>query len=117
MKETNLTEKENDIASSYRSFLAKVKESFNAHCDEIKEYATAKFNVIPESDQEGRKKVLAEQKAELDKTLSELKELLAKKGAEVRSQLEKIANLRDQQGFDLEAELKEVEKDAKGENV
>lgn len=109
MDQTQLDQKEQAITESYKAFLRKVKEAFNHHCDEIKEHATDKFNTIPEEDQEGRKKVLAEQKAELDKSLTELKSLLSKRGAEVRDQLEEIANLRDQGDFDLDAQLSQIE--------
>lgn len=109
MEDQGLVQKEQAITSKYRSFLAEVREAFNKHCDEIKEDALKKFNAIPEEDEEGRRKVLDDQKAELDKTLSELKHLLTQKGAEVRKQLEEIAQIRDQQSFDLDAALGEVE--------
>ena len=111
MDDTQLLQQESDITNKYRAFLAQVREAFNKHCDDIKEDATKKFNAVPEEDQDGRKKILTEQKAELDKTLAELKDLLSKKGAEVRTQLEEIANLRDQQSFNLDSELEGVEQE------
>lgn len=110
MEDQDLSQREAAITSSHREFLAKVRNAFNVHCDEIKAQAISKFNAIPTADQPGRKKVLTEQKADLDKTLTELKQLLTKQGNEVRGHLEEIANLRDQQSFDLDTELAVVEK-------
>jgi molybdopterin converting factor small subunit len=109
MDQDQLLTKEKKITGGYKAFLAKVREAFNTHCDEIKEETTQKLRAVPEDDVEGRKKILQEQKAQLDRTLAELRQLLAQKGAEVRTQLEEIANLRDQESFDLDEELAEVE--------
>ncbi len=109
MPQDDLTQKEKAITSQYKAFLAKVREAFNKHCDEIKDEAQKKFETIPESNQAERQKVLTEQKAKLDKTLAELKQLLATRGAEVRRELEEIAKLRDEKGFDLDQELAEIE--------
>ena len=73
--------------------------AFNNHCDEIKERAKQKFEALPESDQDGRRKILEEEKSELDKTLSELRQLFASKGSQVRRQLEEIAQLKEQESF------------------
>ncbi|MDH5597259.1 MAG: hypothetical protein OEY44_04085 [Candidatus Peregrinibacteria bacterium] len=108
MTTQDLNEKEQQLTDRYRAFLAQVREAFNKHCDEIKDRAQVKFDAIPEENEEGRKKVLSEQKAELDKTLTELKQLLNSKGAEVRRELEEIAKLKDEQSFDLEEQLEEV---------
>ncbi|MDH5597446.1 MAG: hypothetical protein OEY44_05030 [Candidatus Peregrinibacteria bacterium] len=108
MTTQDLDEKEQHITDRYRAFLAQVREAFNKHCDEIKDRAQAKFDAIPEENEEGRKKVLSEQKAELDQTLAELKQLLNNKGAEVRRELEEIARLKDEQSFDLDEQLEEI---------
>ena len=108
MDQSQLSEEEELIKGSYRKFLAQVKEGFNRHCDEVKAEAVRKFNAIPESDKEGRRKILAEQQAELDKTLGELKQLLNIKGGEVRKQLEEIAVERDRQSFDLDTQLEDI---------
>ena len=108
MDQSQLNKEEELIKGSYRKFLSQVKEGFNRHCDEVKAEAVRRFNAIPESDKEGRQRILAEQKAELDKTLGELKQLLNTKGAEVRKQLEEIAVERDRQDFDLDRQLEDV---------
>ena len=113
MNEQELSQKETSITSSYQDFLAKVREAFNTHCEEIKNDATKKFEAIPEEDEDGRRKVLEEQKAELDKALAELKQLLAKRGSEVRQKLEEIANLKDQGDFNLDSALDDVSADEK----
>lgn len=113
MDSQSLDQKEADISTSYQDFLDKVREAFNAHCEQIKDKATKKFEAIPEEDEDGRRQVLDEQKAELDTALSELKQLLSKRGAEVRRQLEELANLKDQGDFDLDNELDDVEPDEK----
>ena len=64
---------------------------------------------ISEEDKEARQKILEEQNAKLDKTLSELKQLLAKREAEVRVRLEEITNLREQGEFSFDDELAQVE--------
>ena len=105
MNGAQLLDKEEEITTRYRAFLLEVQEAFDRHCDEIKAEATKQIAAIPESDQEARKRVLDDQKAQLDQTLMELKQLLSQKAAEVRVQLEEIANLRDQQEFNVDEAL------------
>jgi len=105
MDTAQLLNKEEEITTQYRAFLIEVQEAFNRHCDEIKAEITKKLEVIPESDQPARQAVLDDQKAQLDKTLSELKQLLNTRAIELRVQLEEIANLRDQQEFNVDEEL------------
>lgn len=114
MNEQVLAQKEEAVTNDYQAFLDKVREAFNARCEQIKDEATRKFEAIPEEDEGGRKQVLDEQKAELDKALSELKQLLSRRGAEVRRELEEIANLKDQGDFNLDTMLSDVVSDEQG---
>lgn len=111
MNETELSKKEEEITSKYRSFLNEVREAFDRHCDQIKAETMKKFEAIPKDAEEERQKIVDDQKAELDKTLAELKQILAKKKLEFRTQLEEIADLREQQSFNIDAELAEIEAD------
>lgn len=105
MDTVQLLEKEEEITTRYRAFLMEVQEAFNRHCDEIKAEFAKKLESIPESDKDARDAILNEQKAQLDKTLIELKQLLNARAAEVRVQLEEIANLKDQQEFNVDEAL------------
>ncbi|MBU0706124.1 hypothetical protein KJ657_02935 [Patescibacteria group bacterium] len=109
MDELELEQKEEKITSEYRDFLSEVRKAFDRHCDKIKLAAAKKLEVIPKENEDGRQKVLDEQKAELDKTLAELKQLLAKREAEVRVQLEEIASMRERKEFSFDDELAKVE--------
>jgi hypothetical protein len=111
MDQVQLLNKEEEITTHYRAFLDEVRQAFDRHCDEIKTETTRKLEGIPETDQETRQRILDEQKAQLDKTLSELRQLLNTKAVEVRTQLEEIANLRDQQDFNVDAALAEFGSD------
>lgn len=113
MNQEELSQKEDSITNEYQDFLDKVRAAFNVECERIKDEATKQFNDVPEEDEDGRRRILEDQKAKLDKALSELKQLLAKRGAEVRKQLEEIANLREQGDFDLDSELGDLEVDEK----
>lgn len=105
MNQSVLLQREEEIMTQYRAFLDEVQNAFNKHCDEIKAETTRKMTLIPESDQAGRRKVLDEQKAALDRTLAELKQLLNQRGTEMRKQLEKIASIREEQTFQLDNAL------------
>lgn len=105
MNKAQLLDKEEEITTQYRAFLTQVQEAFNQHCDVIKADTMKKLETIPETDEEARKAVIDDQKAQLDKTLAELRHLLNAKAAELRVQLEEIASQRDQQEFNVDEEL------------
>jgi len=113
MNPDQLDQKEDKITTEYQDFLEQVREAFDRHCDEIRVHAEKKLEGIPETDEEGRKRVQQEEQAELDKTLAELKELLAKRELQVRQQLEEIETTRENEEFNIEDELAQVT-EAKG---
>lgn len=108
MDPVQLNQKEDEVTQSYQDFLAEVRQAFDRHCDQIRAQAEKKLAEVPEGDEETRKNIMDEEQAELDRTLTELKELLAKRELQVRQQLEEIETMREQGAFDFESELAQV---------
>lgn len=88
----------------HKSYLEKLHNAFNTRCEEIRVAAHAKLDALPETDQEGRKKVLAEEKTKLDKVLAELKEAIHRSSQDARKKLEEI-EAKLEGGVNLEKEL------------
>ena len=60
---------------SLSEYIDVVYQAFNKHCEQVHEETVKKLRETAEDDGEARKQILAEQKAELDKSLAELKEV------------------------------------------
>jgi len=104
----SLQEMYRNIAREYRTFFKKVRVAFNAHCEEIKKVAQDGLAKLDPEDEEGRKKVLIEQKKQLDKALAELKQLLNFESSRMRKKLEAIKRKQEMESFSLEEELAEM---------
>ncbi len=74
---------------STQNYIDRIYEAFNRHCEEIHDKTINKIEATAEDDVEARKKILEDQKAELDKTLAELKQVLSAKTKETRERMEK----------------------------
>lgn len=106
----SLQEMYRNIAREYRAFFKKVRVAFNAHCEAIKKEAKEGLATLDPDDEEGRKKVLLNQKKQLDTALAELKQLLNFESTRMRKKLEAIKRKQEMESFSLEAELAEVAK-------
>lgn len=81
---------------AHRAYLEKLHTAFQRRCEEIRAKSHQKLNALPANDTEGRKKAVAEEKAELAKTLAELKAAIARNSHDARLKLEEIeARLED----------------------
>ncbi len=89
-------------------YIDRVYEAFNKHCEIIHTETIKKIEATAENDVEGRKKILENQKTQLDKTLAELKQVLTAKTKETREKMEKAEIARNEKEFNLEAELANV---------
>ncbi len=103
--ENTFDESQNESAESY---IDRVYEAFNKHCEIIHDETIKKIEATEEDDVEARKKILEDQKTQLDKTLAELKQVLTAKTKETREKMEKAEIARNAKEFDLEAELANV---------
>lgn len=97
-----------ETVETHKGYLEKIHNAFNARCEKIRVAAHAKLDALPETDQEGRKKVLAEEKTELDKVLSELKRAIRKSSQDARAKLEEIETRMEGGGVNLERELAKI---------
>ena len=111
-EETTLPEEEealarlyNDTIDSHRTYLKRLHESFDARCETIGTDAKKRIDALEEGDEEGKKKILTEEQALLDKTLAELKYAINKSSADARQKLEEIQEKLDAEAMDLESEL------------
>ncbi len=95
----------NKTVDHHKQYLDKVHQAFDRRCEEIKLATHEKLNGLPESDQQGRQQTLDEEKAELDKVLSELKMTLQKSSQDARQKLEEIEARLDTHEFDFETQL------------
>ncbi len=91
--------------AKYHAYFEHVRDAFKAHCEDIKQKTLKKLEDISEDDTDARKKILLEQKKELDETLAELKQLLNYQSSKMRKALEEIRREQESQEFDLENEL------------
>ncbi|MBN2087463.1 hypothetical protein JW758_03880 [Candidatus Peregrinibacteria bacterium] len=89
-------------------YIDRVYEAFNKHCELIHEETIRKIDATEEGDVEGRKKILEDQKIELDKTLAELKTVLNAKTRETRKKMEESEKALSEKEFNLEEELASV---------
>ncbi len=87
------------------AYIDRVQEAFDRHCEEIDQRTTEKLQAIPEDDVQSKEKILVEQQAELDNTLSELKQILSKKTKDYREELEKEGQKKMEEEFDLDNQL------------
>jgi hypothetical protein len=90
------------------AYIEKIYEAFNRHCEDIHAKTVEKINATAEDDVEARKKILAGQKMELDKSLAELKRILSEITAKARKKMEEIENRKAEKDFNLEKELANV---------
>ena len=95
----------NATVDHHRAYLNKLHQAFNKRCEKIRQDAHQKIDQTDENDKEVRKKILEEEKRQLDQTLAELKYAVSKSSREAREKLEEIENKRDQSAVDLEKEL------------
>lgn len=91
----------------HKAYLKKLHDAFNRRCEKIRLDAHKKIETLPKDDQGGRKRALAEEKAELDKVLWELKQAIAKSSNDARKKLEEIEAMMEG-GVNLEKELANV---------
>ena len=98
----------NETVDHHKAYLEKVHQAFDRRCEEIRVEAHKKFDTMPESDQAGRQKVLAEEKAELDQALSELKQTIQKSSQDARKKLEEIEAKIETDALNLEKTLTTV---------
>lgn len=103
--EDALAQMYNETIDHHRVYLKKLHESFNTRCENIGADAKKRISELPEDDQEGKKKILTEEQALLDKTLAELKYAINKSSADAREKLEEIQSKIDRSAMDLESEL------------
>lgn len=93
---------------SLKEFVDKVYEAFNKHCEEVHEETIKKLRETAEDDADGRKKILEEQKAELDKTVAELKQVLNEKARDARGKMEELEQKKLEKEFDLDKQLQTI---------
>jgi hypothetical protein len=89
----------------YEDWLDRLETAFNNRCEEIRIATHQKLDALPKNDLIGRKKVLEEEKIELDQAVRELKEAVGKGGRDTRKTLEKIQAQMDDVASDVENEL------------
>ncbi|MFH0820596.1 MAG: hypothetical protein V1908_02370 [Candidatus Peregrinibacteria bacterium] len=97
-----------ETVEAHKVYLEKVHDAFDRRCEEIRIKAHQKLDALPESDTEGHQKVVAEEKVELDKSLSELKAALHRSGQDARKKLEEIQAKLETGTVSLERELAQV---------
>ncbi|MBU0727321.1 hypothetical protein KKA95_01405 [Patescibacteria group bacterium] len=96
------------MAQPLNIYIDQVYEAFNKHCEQVHAETVKKLRATAEGDKEARKKILEEQKAELDKTLAELKQVLGKKTREARQRMEKLEQRKMEESFDLDKQLANI---------
>ena len=98
-----------ETINQQRDYLAKLQEAFNKHCDEITSQANEKLDAIPDADKEGKAKVLAEQKQQLDQALVQFKSEVTHSMGVTRKKLEEIQSQRENNLIsDLEEKMKQL---------
>jgi len=98
-----------ETMAKYHVYFEHVRTAFKGHCREIRNDTLAKLKETAEDDKEVRKKILIDQKKQLDETLAELKQLLNFQSSKMRKTLEEIRRQQDEQKFDLDDELARIE--------
>ena len=91
--------------TSSSSLIDKIYQAFNEHCEIIHQEAVKKLEALPEEDVEGRKAVLTEQKAQLDKTLAELKAVLNNIVRRERDRIEEEEKNQFESNFNIDSAL------------
>lgn len=98
-----------ETMAKYHAYFEQVRAAFKQHCQDIKEDTLGKLKTTSDDDKEARKKILMDQKRQLDETLAELKQLLNFQSAKMRKALEEIRRQQDEQQFNLDEELASLE--------
>lgn len=96
-----------ETIDQHKTYLKKLHDAFDRRCEQIRLDSHKKLNATPESDPDKRKKVIYEEKVELDKVLSELKQAITKSSGDARKKLEEI-EAKMEGGISLEKELANV---------
>ncbi|MBU0577679.1 hypothetical protein KJ742_06695 [Patescibacteria group bacterium] len=91
-----------------KQYIEQVYAAFNKHCEEVHAETVKKLRATAPDDKEARKKILEDQKKELNETLAELKAVLHAKTKETRERMEKIEKQRMEKEFDLEEQLASI---------
>ncbi len=102
---TALSKLYQDTIDYHRSYLKRLHDAFNQHCEEVGAKAKEKLSGVDESDEEARKEVLIAEQKELDEALAQLKTAINQNNAEAREKLEEIQSKIEESAMDLEAEL------------
>ena len=103
--ESILEEKTGESAEDY---IDRVYEAFNKHCEIIHDETIRKIEATEDDDVEARKKILEDQKSQLNRTLAELKQVLTAKTKETRERMEKAEKTQNEKEFNLDKELANV---------
>jgi hypothetical protein len=110
---TDLDAQYRAIIESHEQYLSRLQKAFDEQCDKIGDETKTKLAQTAENDDETRQKILEAEKAELDRTLAELKAVVNKANAQTRKRLESIDQKRDATALDLDAELAKIEMNKK----
>ena len=97
-----------ETVEAHRAYLEKVHNAFDRRCEEIRQRAHEKLKPLAESDEEGKKRVVQEEKMELDQVLSELKMAIHQSSQDARLKLEEIQSKMESSAADLDRELTSV---------
>jgi hypothetical protein len=89
-------------------YIDKIYEAFTQHCEEIHQKTVEKIKQTADSDVQARKRLLDEQKVQLDKALAELKQVLNDITRKAREKMEMIENEQTSESFNLDKELANV---------
>ncbi|MEZ4087771.1 MAG: hypothetical protein R3B71_05610 [Candidatus Gracilibacteria bacterium] len=108
MAEKNHDEYQETI-DQQRSYLLKLQEAFNKHCDQLTAESEDQLKKLPLEDTEGREQVMAIQKQKLQQALSQLRQEVTNSTIKTRQKLEAIISKREEKELeDLEKMLNEV---------
>jgi len=95
-------------SNEVNKYIDQVYEAFTKHCEQIHEETVKKIKETTDADVEARKRILEDQKNNLDKTLAELKQVLNEITRKAREKLEMIESENMAESFNLDKELANV---------
>ncbi len=99
---------EDNIIASEEAFAKKVQAAFEKHCDEIHQRAKSELEALAPDDVAGRKAVLDKEKADLDQTVSELKEVISFQEKAMNEKLEALDDQKEENNINLEQQLAQI---------